>query len=104
MGVPPTVPSDGTAETGVRVDSVAFFQLALLDAPDVTRVVRGGGLRSGICICGLAFLNRCLGVVSGAWTMASIVCVGVGVLTLTTGRSRILRALVRSSRSFCALE
>ena len=34
VGVPPTVPSDGTADTGVRVDSDIFFQLTLLDASD----------------------------------------------------------------------
>lgn len=76
------VPSDGTADTGVRVVSVTFFQLALLDASDGARVVRGAGLRSGICIWGL-FLSRRLGPESGALTTALIARVGVGVLTCT---------------------
>jgi hypothetical protein len=42
------VSSDGTADTGVRVDSVIFFQLTLLDAEDDALVVSGAGLRSGI--------------------------------------------------------
>lgn len=41
---------DGTGETGVRVDSVTFFQLAVLDADDDARVTSGAGRRSGIMI------------------------------------------------------
>jgi hypothetical protein len=42
------VVSDGMAETGVRVDSAAFPQLASLDAVDEARVACGGGHRFGI--------------------------------------------------------
>lgn len=37
------VVSDGTADTGVRVNSVIFFQLALLEAVEDDLVLRGRG-------------------------------------------------------------
>lgn len=91
------VAADGTAEIGVRVSSVTFFQLRLLEADDEARAASGAGLRLGIWICGLAFFNFCLGTGTGALTMASIVRAGIG--TLGIGRSRSLRARVLSSRS-----
>lgn len=55
LGLYPALPSsedfsscEGTVETGLRVFSVTFFQLALLDAEDDALVANGAGLTSGI--------------------------------------------------------
>lgn len=87
------VVSDGTAETGVRVNSVIFFQPVLLDAVDEDLVFKGAGRRSGMEICGLAFFKRCRGPRGETLARLSIALVA-------TGLSRSFRALLRSSRSF----
>lgn len=79
-------------ETGLKVFSVTFFQLALLDADEDARVAREAGLKSGIWICGRALRRRRAGRV-GSLTMESIVRVKPGL-------SRIFLCLVRSSLSF----
>lgn len=55
FGVYPVLPSspdfsscEGTVDTGLRVVSVIFFQLALLEADEEVRVASGAGLKSGI--------------------------------------------------------
>lgn len=90
------VVSDGTADTGVRVNSVIFFQLALLEAVEDDLVLRGGGCRSGMEICGRAFFSRCRAPRGDTLTKVSIV-------RLADGLSRNLRALVFSSLSFLEL-
>lgn len=42
------VVSDGTAETGVRVSSVIFFQLVVLEAAEDDLMFSGAGCRSGV--------------------------------------------------------
>jgi hypothetical protein len=98
VGEYPVLPSsmdfsscDGTVDTGLRVVSVTFFQLALLEADDDVRVASGAGLKAGIWIAGRALRSR-RAEGGGELTTASIVCEKPGL-------SRILRCLVFSSRS-----
>lgn len=89
------VRSDGPADVGSRVDSVTFRQLAPLEAVDVGRGSNGAGRIAGIWICGLTFLNFCLGISATTLTTASM----LASITPPVGRSRSFRARVRSSRS-----
>jgi hypothetical protein len=98
VGEYPVLPSsttfsscEGTVDTGLRVFSVTFFQLALLEADEDVRVASGAGLKSGIWICGRALRSR-RAERGGALTTASIVCEKPGL-------SRIFRCLVFSSLS-----
>jgi hypothetical protein len=80
----------------VRVHSVTFFQLAVLDAEDDARVTRGAGRSGGIWICGLALRKRWDGGGNGGVALTTESrCFGAGG-TL----SRSFRARTRSSRSF----
>ena len=93
----PATSLEGTAAGKLCGNSVTFLQLALLEAMEDGRAAGSAQSSFGIGMCGLAFLNRCLGIGAGAFTTASIVRVVIG-------RSRIVRVLIRSSRSFRDIE
>ena len=76
----------------MRVYSVIFLPLALLEAVESARVAMEAGRRSGIWMSGLVFFNRDRGVAGKALTTVSIV-------RLVNGLSFSFRALMRSLRS-----